>query len=106
MTMTEILAALAPHAILVGSASVSDRYGDIDLVVSAKGLAIARRILPEPTSVFPGHLASDATEVPIEVFRVWYGPMYHRLCRRTRELTERSLCGATLRAWPIPTWKE
>ena len=105
-TMTEILAALAPHAILVGSASVSDRYGDIDLVVSAKGLKIAKRLFPAGESVFPGHWATDATTAPIEVFRTWYEPMYHRLYRRHRELTERTLYGVTLRAWPIPTREE
>lgn len=104
MTTEDILRALAPHAILVGSASVSDRYNDLDFVVSAKGLEIARRILPGPlSSEMIGNLSTDATDVPIEVFRCWYGPPYRFLCRSS-ELVERTILGVTLRAWPIPTY--
>ncbi len=105
--MHAILSALAPHAILVGSTSVCNNYGDIDLVVSAKGLNIARRILPgRLSSEILGHLATDATEDAIECFRWWYGPSYRVLSRRKRELTPRTLHGVGLRAWCISPFPE
>jgi|SRR5581483_8117761 len=98
--MESILRELAPHAILVGSAVHGDRYGDIDLVVSARGLEIARRILPGPlSSEMIGNLSTDTTDVPIETFRFWYGPSYRSLCQRKRELTERTIHGVAFRAW-------
>lgn len=102
--MEDILQALAPHVILVGSAATSSRYNDLDFVISARGLEIARKLLPGPlSSEFPGNLSTDTTEVPIEVFRYWYGPGYNSLSRRTTELITRTLYGVTFRAWPHGT---
>jgi hypothetical protein len=79
----DILAQLAPYAIVVGSAARGGHYNDIDLVVNAKGFKIAKEILPPPlSSVFPGHIKTFETEPPIEVMKFWYGPDYNALCRK------------------------
>lgn len=94
----KILRTLAPHSILVGSAAKRDSVGDIDLVVSRSGLAAAKRVMPGWTSMIFGHVRVE-TEIPIEVFRYWYGPSYSELVRR-KDLTQRRLCGVMFRAWP------
>ena len=99
---SEVLALLAPHAILVGSASRSDKFRDIDLVVSHRRLEMEKRLLPKPwESAFPMNIKSFQLDVPIEVFRVWYGPSYSELSRG--DLVTLNVLGVPLRAWPINT---
>ena len=98
----DILTLLAPVSILVGSASRSEAYNDIDLIVGKRGLDLAKTVLPCWESVFPGHVGTRATTPPIECMRFWYGPDYSALQRR-KALIQRTLYGVTLRAWPIDT---
>lgn len=100
----DILAMLADEAIVVGSAVNGRDYNDIDLVVSAKGLAIAKKILPDAESCFPGHIKTFETDTPIECFRYWYGPGYSDL--KKRKLGSVILCGIKLRAWGGRTEKK
>jgi len=99
MEIKEILQQLAPHSILVGSASYSPLFRDIDLVVSAKGLSVAKKIFPPNwVSGFIGSITTFETEPPIEVFRHWYGPDYHSLKRRKLPIVK--LFDVEFRAWP------
>src|SRR5688572_13510003 len=85
LTLPEILAELAPHAILVGSASRRplDECNDIDLLISQRGLQRAKKVIPQPWgSLFPGNIYSRVVEPSIEVFVYWYGPGYNTLKRR------------------------
>lgn len=100
MSTADILRALAPHAILVGSAAHGwADYGDVDLVVGARGFRLAAKMLPEPRrSLFFGHWKTTGTEPAIEVMRYWFGPDYQALKRRAG-LVDRTICGVTFRAW-------
>lgn len=95
------LRALAPHAILVGSAAVSDERNDIDLTVSEKGLAIAKEVLAPWTSAFIGSVTGHPGGVQVEVWTDWYGPPFSSLVRRRSQLTRRSVFGIEFRAWPF-----
>lgn len=98
-----ILEALAPHAILVGSAARGDDYRDIDLVVGAKGLSLAKKVFPAGwESAFLGSITTFETEPAIEVFRWWHGPDYAALKRR-KDLVKRTIMGVEFRAWPKDT---
>jgi hypothetical protein len=94
----DILKELSPHAILVGSAARGDEFVDIELVVSEKGLEIAKKILPNWDSTHIGHVATHDTVVPIECMYWWYGPHYANLCRR--KLARKSVLGIEFRSWP------
>jgi hypothetical protein len=99
----KILKALAPHAIVVGSAAKeSGPCKDIDLVVGAKGLQIAKKVFPPDwESAFIGNIKTFETNPPIEVFRHWYGPDYSTRQRKKRKLI--ALYGVALRASEIST---
>lgn len=105
MTTQDILKAIAPHAIVVGSAARGDAFNDIDLVVTAKGLALAAKLFPSFESCFPGQITCFDTDVPIEVFRIWYGPSYVSL-RPRKNLTTATLFGVEFRAWAGETRQE
>ncbi len=98
----QILRSLSKYAIVVGSAARSDQYNDIDLVVSEKGLYVAKRVMDPWDSIFPMAITSEALDPQIEVFCVWYGPSYADL-RRSTELTTVTLYNIELRAWPGET---
>jgi hypothetical protein len=101
-SIRQILRALAPHAILVGSASRGDNYQDIDLVINERGLRTARSVLPGPlVSCYLGHLKTFQTQPPVEVMRYWQGPLYGELAHR--RLVIREVSGVKLRAWPGET---
>ena len=102
MNNHDTLRNLSKYAIVVGSAARGDQYNDIDLVVSEKGLEVAKRLLDPWDSCFPMAITSEALDPPIEVFCVWYGPSYSIL-RRSTELTRVALYGVELRAWPGKT---
>ncbi len=102
MEHKEILQKLSKYAIVVGSAARGNQYRDIDLVVSERGLEVAKSLLDPWDSCFPMAITSEALDPPIEVFCVWYGPSYSIL-RRSTELTRVALYGVELRAWPGKT---
>lgn len=104
MEHAEILEKLSKYAIVVGSAARCGTFNDIDLVVSEKGLEVAKSLLDPWDSCFPMAITSEALDPPIEVFVVWYGPSYAEL-RRSKELTTVMLYGTELRAWPGQTWR-
>lgn len=99
----EILKQIEPHAILVGSASRSDSFNDIDLVVSQKGLDLAKKLFPNWTSIFIGQVTTNAVEIQIEAMMYWYGPDYNHLCRR--KLNKKNLFGIDFRIYPNNTFK-
>lgn len=101
-----ILERLKDHVILVGSASRSDVYKDIDLVISEKGLKIAKQLFSNMStgSAFVGNLKCFGTNPPIEVFTFWYGPSYKDLKRKyKKELISKTILGTELLAWPTKT---
>lgn len=106
MTLEEILAELAPHAILVGSASrlPLDCCGDIDLLVSKRGLQKAKKVLPKPHySVFVGNIGTFETDYPLEVFVYWYGPGYSTVKRR-KAIKTVNVLGVPFRAYSEEPW--
>lgn len=99
----EILRQLAPYAIIVGSAARSPRFNDIDMVVNARGMKLAKQLFPHWDSCYPGNVSTSYTSPPLETFMYWYGPSYDSL--RRRKLARVSLFGVTFRAWPEETRK-
>lgn len=99
----EILKQIEPYAILVGSASRSNSFNDIDLVVSQKGLDLAKKIFPKWTSIFIGQVTTNDVEIQIEAMMYWYGPDYNHLCRRN--LNRKELFGISFRTYSANTFK-
>src|SRR3954464_4228228 len=100
---SDILKRLAPHAVVVGSAARGDTYGDVDMVVSDRGLKLAKKLFPEGwESVFIGHIKTFQTEPPLEVMQYWYGPSYRMLTHK--RLARRDIEGVSMRVFPDEFW--
>jgi hypothetical protein len=100
LTTSDILNKLSKVVIVVGLSAAGVVGNDIDLLVAGKAWPVVQKIAKasnDKDSAFPYNWKIWDTNVPLDIFVVWYGPSYEELVKK-KQYCYVELLGVRLRA--------
>jgi hypothetical protein len=100
---SEILRKLSKRSIVVGSSASGTIGNDIDLLISEKAWPLVQKIAKESIdkdSAFPLNWKIWDSDIPLDIFVVWYGPTYEDV--NPSHLKEVELLGVKMTAYAPP----